>query len=50
MGIVLNYSQANGLVNTINEEGSGYTNNFLSLASCTSEILMLNLEEIHQEI
>lgn len=31
MGIVLNYSQANGLVNTINEEGSGYTNNFFEL-------------------
>ena len=31
MGIVLNYSQANGLVNTINDEGSGYTNNFFEL-------------------
>ena len=31
MGIVLNYSQANGLVNTINAEGSGYTNNFFEL-------------------
>jgi hypothetical protein len=31
MGISINYSQANGLVNTINEEGSGYTNNFFEL-------------------
>lgn len=31
MDIALNYSQANGLVNTINAEGSGYTNNFFEL-------------------
>lgn len=31
MGIVLNYSDVHGLVNTVNAEGSGYTNDFFEL-------------------
>ncbi len=31
MGIVVNFSEVHGLVNTVNEAGSGYTNNFLEL-------------------
>lgn len=31
IGIVVNYSEVHGLVNTINEAGSGYTNNFFEI-------------------
>lgn len=31
MGIIANYSEVHGLVNTVNEAGSGYTNNFFEL-------------------
>lgn len=31
IGLVLNYSEVHGLVNTVNEAGSGYTNNFFEL-------------------
>lgn len=31
MGLTFNYSEVHGLVNTVNAEGSGYTNNFFEL-------------------
>ncbi len=31
IGLVFNYAEAHGLINTVNEAGSGYTNNFFEL-------------------